>query len=90
MHVVCNNDGERQRFEEIWGEYGFDAQEPRLRPTLEIGSLARGFICDEANVVVVTSELEALYFLGTYDVLISRSRMGEGAAASRGGVPVRA
>jgi hypothetical protein len=40
----------------------------------------------EADVVVVTSELEALYFLGTYDVLISRSRMGEGAAASRGGV----
>ena len=24
VHVFCNNDGERQRFEEIWKEYGFE------------------------------------------------------------------
>ncbi|MEO8428316.1 MAG: transcription-repair coupling factor [Verrucomicrobiota bacterium] len=24
VHVFCNNDGERQRFKEIWREYGFD------------------------------------------------------------------
>jgi transcription-repair coupling factor (superfamily II helicase) len=24
VHVFCNNDGERQRFTEIWREYGFD------------------------------------------------------------------
>ncbi|WP_157505362.1 glycosyltransferase family protein [Geminicoccus roseus] len=34
-----------------------------------------------SDVVVVSSELEALYFLGSYDVLISRSRMGERAGA---------
>jgi hypothetical protein len=22
VHIFCNNDGERQRFEEIWKEYG--------------------------------------------------------------------
>lgn len=54
LHVICNNDGERQRFGEIWSEYGLDAQEPKLKPTLEIGSIARGFICDAAKVVVVT------------------------------------
>jgi len=25
VHVFCNNDGERERFQEIWKEYGFDA-----------------------------------------------------------------
>jgi transcription-repair coupling factor (superfamily II helicase) len=49
VHVFCNNDGERQRFEEIWKDLGFDSP---LVP--EIGSLARGFICAEAKLVVVT------------------------------------
>lgn len=31
----------------------------------------------EADIVVVTSELDALYFLGRYDVLVSRSRIDE-------------
>ena len=51
VHVFCNNDGERQRFEEVWWEYG-------LRNTsqlhLHIGTLGRGFIFEEAKVVVVT------------------------------------
>ncbi len=51
VHVFCNNDGERQRFEEIWKEYNFDGAE---KPVIQTGSLARGFICDEAKVVVVT------------------------------------
>jgi transcription-repair coupling factor (superfamily II helicase) len=51
VHVFCNNDGERQRFEEIWKEHGF-AVEKQL--AVQIGSLARGFICDEAKLVVVT------------------------------------
>jgi transcription-repair coupling factor (superfamily II helicase) len=75
VHVFCNNDGERQRFEEIWSELGLqnvaqssrlpevsgDAtgqlQEGRRRDacaTLHLGSLARGFICHEAKLVVVT------------------------------------
>jgi transcription-repair coupling factor (superfamily II helicase) len=64
VHVFCNNDGERQRFEEIWKEFGF-AESPKSdankQPwTLDIGlrthlgSLARGFLCDEARLVVVT------------------------------------
>ena len=82
VHVFCNNDGERQRFEEIWVELGFDkvgrtsrlpservsasggdksadfaSQNPGRRdacPALHLGSLARGFICNEAKLVVVT------------------------------------
>ena len=49
VQVFCNNDGARQRFEEIWKESGFDTS---LAPRL--GSLARGFICEEAKLVVVT------------------------------------
>ena len=66
VHVFCNNDGERQRFGEIWkelGEVGSEKVEGRdlnhtsdfpLRPSVHLGSLARGFICDEAKLVVVT------------------------------------
>ena len=51
VHVFCNNDGERQRFEEIWKEHGF-ADEKKLQMT--IGNLSRGFLCDEAKLVVIT------------------------------------
>jgi transcription-repair coupling factor (superfamily II helicase) len=71
VHVFCNNDGERQRFGEIWAEFGFadspkskvqsSKSDPREQPwTLDLGlwthlgSLARGFICDESKLVVVT------------------------------------
>ncbi|MSU56578.1 MAG: transcription-repair coupling factor [Pedosphaera sp.] len=49
VHIFCNNDGERQRFTEIWSEFGFDSP---LTPV--IGTLARGFLCEEAKVIVVT------------------------------------
>jgi transcription-repair coupling factor (superfamily II helicase) len=72
VHVFCNNDGERQRFDEIWVEQGFGVgQASRLSPsenisklengdrleacpTLYLGALSRGFLCDEARLVVVT------------------------------------
>jgi transcription-repair coupling factor (superfamily II helicase) len=70
LHVFCNNEGERQRFEEIWRDYGFaspmsNVQRPksdeRGRPLASgaglwtrVGSLARGFICDGAKLVVIT------------------------------------
>jgi transcription-repair coupling factor (superfamily II helicase) len=70
VHVFCNNDGERQRFAEIWEEYGFESPKPKVQNpksdegkqswTLDfglwvhIGLLARGFICNEAKLVVVT------------------------------------
>ena len=66
VHVFCNNDGERQRFAEIWEEYGLAqsrsplsdspqseqrAQPSALEPGLctHLGTLARGFLCDEAK-----------------------------------------
>jgi transcription-repair coupling factor (superfamily II helicase) len=67
VHVFCNNDGERQRFEEVWKESGLgpgvsglgkDARRaprmPDARPQIRVGSLSRGFICDEAELVAVT------------------------------------
>ncbi|MDB6039695.1 MAG: transcription-repair coupling factor, partial [Verrucomicrobiales bacterium] len=56
VHVFCNNDGERQRFEEVWNEYGgSDILEAKsLRPETDLGSLGRGFISLEAIIVVVT------------------------------------
>jgi transcription-repair coupling factor (superfamily II helicase) len=62
VHVFCNNDGEQQRFQEIWKELHSGTGVPPVRseqigpetPALHIGSLARGFISDEARVVVVT------------------------------------
>ena len=55
VHVFCNNDGERKRFLEIWQELGLaTAPENTERPQIHLGSLAGGFICDEAKLVVVT------------------------------------
>jgi transcription-repair coupling factor (superfamily II helicase) len=52
VHVFCNNDGERQRFTEIWAEYGLGSQDGS--PALRVGSIARGFLCEPAKVAVVT------------------------------------
>jgi len=69
VHVFCNNDGERQRFGEIWEELGLgresrvESREPDVadppstfdpRPSTHLGTLSRGFLCDEAKLVVVT------------------------------------
>jgi transcription-repair coupling factor (superfamily II helicase) len=60
VHVFFNNDGERQRFTEIWQETvpatpadGTVGEQEAL-PTAHLGSLSRGFLCDEAKTVVVT------------------------------------
>ena len=53
VQVFCNNDGERQRFEEIWKDQaGATGGSTSLQ--LQLGSLARGFICDALKWVVVT------------------------------------
>ena len=68
VHVFCNNDGERQRFTEIWQELGLAEENaggrvaPAGAPTppapsglsISLGSLARGFLCEDARLVVVT------------------------------------
>ncbi|MEW6304512.1 MAG: transcription-repair coupling factor [Verrucomicrobiota bacterium] len=88
VHVFCNNDGERQRFGEIWSEYGFGeipsgaaanrADEP-TSPVLDLGSLTRGFLCDEARLVVVT---DAEIF-GRYKVQRARRLKSPHAIAAR-------
>ncbi|MFN7142001.1 MAG: hypothetical protein ACK4UN_21990, partial [Limisphaerales bacterium] len=52
VRVFCNNEGEKQRFTEIWAEYGFDGD--KTYPELELGALSRGFIYEPAKTVVVT------------------------------------
>ncbi len=84
VHVVCNNEGERQRFEEVWAEYGLDRTEPKLAPTFEIGALSRGFQCEAARVVVVT---DAEVF-GRYKVVRPRRLKSPHAAATRSALDI--
>ena len=58
--VLCNNDGERQRFLEIRSEYGFDDAAAPLQTA--IGTIGAGFLFTEAKLVVVTdAEIFARY-----------------------------
>jgi transcription-repair coupling factor (superfamily II helicase) len=84
VHVFCNNAGERQRFEEIWAEYGLDGPPaapgaPPLRPALHLGALARGCLCEAARWVVVT---DAEIF-GRYKVQRPRRLKSPHATAAR-------
>ncbi len=64
VRVFCNNEGEQQRLQEIWREYGLaepaaagNRASPSPSPsTLHslLGSLSRGFLCPAAQQVVVT------------------------------------
>jgi transcription-repair coupling factor (superfamily II helicase) len=49
--VFCNNDGERQRFGEVWREYGLG---PARQLQIRSGALARGFLFEAAKLAVVT------------------------------------
>ena len=79
VHVFCNNQGEQQRFAEVWAEYGLQTEGPRKRPELHIGTLARGFLSHEARLVVVT---DAEIF-GRYKVQRPRRLKSPHAATSR-------
>ena len=81
VHIFCNNDGEQQRFEEIWKEFGFVAEEKLV---VQIGSLARGFICDEAKMVVVT---DAEIF-GRYKIQRPRRQKSSHAQAARSALDI--
>ncbi len=81
VHVACNNDGERQRFEEIWKDYGFDSG---TRLIMRLGALSRGFICDEAKSVVVT---DAEIF-GRYKVQRPRRLKSAHAQATRSALDI--
>ncbi len=50
VHVFCNNDGEKDRFLEVWNEYGLGT----AKPITQLGALSRGFIYEPARTVIVT------------------------------------
>ncbi len=79
VQVFCNNDGEQQRFLEVWKELGFETP---LHP--QIGALARGFICEEAKLVVVT---DAEIF-GRYKVQRPRRLKSAHAQATRSALDI--
>jgi transcription-repair coupling factor (superfamily II helicase) len=81
VHVFCNNDGERQRFGEIRQEHGLGAEE---NLAVQTGSLARGFICDEAKLVVVT---DAEIF-GRYKIQRPRRQKSAHALAARSALDI--
>ena len=80
VHVFFNNDGERQRFTEIWQEYGFASE----TPSLHIGALARGFLHEDGKFVVVT---DAEIF-GRYKVQRPRRLKSAHAQATRSALDI--
>ena len=74
VHVFCNNDGEKQRFAEVWQDYGLG--DP---PQIHLGALSRGFIFESARIVVVT---DAEIF-GRYKVQRARRLKSAHAQTSR-------
>ena len=92
VHVFCNNNGERQRFLEIWQEYGLDglgdqtATEGLSTPGLAVhlGSLARGFLSEQSRLVVVT---DAEIF-GRYKVQRPRRLKSAHAQAARSALDI--
>jgi transcription-repair coupling factor (superfamily II helicase) len=102
VHVFCNNDGERQRFTEIWEEYGLvqedtksEVRGPKARDPaglwtldfglwIHLGTLARGFLYDEARLVVVT---DAEIF-GRYKVQRPRRLKSPHAQATRSALDI--
>jgi len=81
VHVVCNNDGERQRFGEIWKDYGFESDAGLL---MHLGALSRGFIHEESKLVVVT---DAEIF-GRYKVQRPRRLKSPHAQAARSALDI--
>ena len=89
VQVFCNTAGERQRFEEIWEEMGPEARHPGLqtqesRPQVHLGSLARGFLCEEAKLAVIT---DAEIF-GRYKVQRPRRLKSPHAVAARSALDI--
>jgi transcription-repair coupling factor (superfamily II helicase) len=54
VQVFCNNAGERQRFGELWREFGLGDPEAATGLVLHIGTLSRGFMWPAAALVVVS------------------------------------
>ena len=87
VHVVCNNNGEAQRFGEVWKEL-ITAAAPAIpnvaAPPVHLGTLSRGFFCEEAKLVVVT---DAEIF-GRYKVQRPRRMKSAHAIAARSALDI--
>ncbi len=82
VHVLCNNEGERERFLEIWTDYGLTnapGTGDSARLFIHLGALSRGFLVEAAAFVVVT---DAEIF-GRYKVLRPRRLKSAHAQTSR-------
>jgi transcription-repair coupling factor (superfamily II helicase) len=100
VHIFCNNEGEGQRFQEIWAEFGLGgldrtsspstapadmhADAQEACPVLRIGALGRGFLFDEGKLVVVT---DAEIF-GRYKIQRPRRLKSPHAAAMRSALDI--
>ena len=97
VQVFCNNEGERQRFQEIWADLGFtlagpdvlpgDVAEPLApvsAPRIQMGSLARGFLWEAAKLVVIT---DAEIF-GRYKIQRPRRQKSAHALAARSALDI--
>ncbi|MDX1952494.1 MAG: transcription-repair coupling factor [Verrucomicrobiota bacterium] len=82
VHVICNNNGERERFCEVWRELGFGSAESAF--DLHLGTIGRGFISLDAKSVVVTdSEI-----FGRYKIQRPRRLKSPHAAATRSALDI--
>lgn len=79
VRVFCNNQGERDRFREIWRDYGLVTGAKVAEPAIQLGSLSRGFLFEEARLAVVT---DAEIF-GRYKVMRPRRMKSAHAQATR-------
>ncbi len=64
LQVFCSNDGEKQRFEELWREYAETSNTAHSKLETSIATLSRGFLWADAKLAVVTdSEIFGRYKL---------------------------
>ena len=93
VQVFCNSEGERQRFLEVWkdlesasvaGPSEKAAKQSSEDLEVQLGSLARGFLCEAAKLVVVT---DAEIF-GRYKIQRPRRLKSSHAVAARSALDI--
>lgn len=81
VRLFCNNEGEKQRFLEIWA--GLKLEQAEL-PVIQLGALARGFLCESTRLVVIT---DAEIF-GRYKIQRPRRMKSAHAQATRSALDI--
>ena len=60
--IICSTEGEMQRFDELWDEYGFSKKKKNFQPISNVGYISQGFIIESAKLVVISdSEIFGRY-----------------------------